>query len=83
MVNDIDKLIEQNKKLIEQNTQLIKEVNELKITCGRMDNHITFIENTYTILRSPLNWFVAKWYGLTEYFIKEPLEDLVLPELKN
>lgn len=62
MTNDLNKLIEQNNKLIEQNAQLIKEVNELKISCGRMDDHITFVENTYSILRSPLNWFIRKWY---------------------
>ena len=74
MVNDIDKLIEQNKKLIEQNTQLIKEVNELKITCGRMDNHITFVENTYSILRLPLNWFIRKWYQMYGFVgFKRPL----------
>ena len=64
MDENIKELIETNKQLILQNQQLFNEVNSLKITCQRMDNHITFVESTYNILRAPLTWFMNKWYKL-------------------
>jgi len=74
MDENIEKLIKTNKQLIIQNQQLLNEVNSLKITCQRMDNHITFIESTYNILRAPLAWFMNKWYKLQS--IHEEKEDL-------
>ena len=64
MDENIKELIETNKQLIIQNQQLLNEVNSLKVTCKRMDNHISFVESTYNILRAPLTWFMNKWYKL-------------------
>ena len=58
--NKISKIIAMNEKLIEQNNTLIEEVQELKSVCSRMDNHITFVEKTYSFVRAPLNWIVKK-----------------------
>jgi len=65
--DNIKKLIISNEILIEQNKYLVHEVNELKKTCSRMDNHISFVENTYNIIRHPLNWFINKWYRFYGY----------------
>ena len=68
------------KELVALNKQLLKEVNELKVVCGRMDNHITFVESTYSILRTPLNWFLSKWYNVCGYLKPHNKE---LPLLDN
>lgn len=35
-------------------------INKLIKTCERMDNHISFVENTYDTLRKPLDFVKEK-----------------------
>ena len=47
------------------------ETEEVKKSCNGMDNHIRFVDNVYSKLRSPLDWLTRKISGKT------------LPEPKN
>jgi hypothetical protein len=46
--------------------------------CSKMDNHITFIENTYNILRTPLNFIKHR----VEYYTGN-INNTELPKLEN
>jgi len=35
---------------------LATEIRELRKTCGRMDNHISFVERIYNTFRAPLEY---------------------------
>lgn len=37
---------------------LREEINKLTKTCGRMDDHISFVETTYNVVRSPLSTLI-------------------------
>lgn len=36
------------------------DVCELKRICGRMDDHITFINGTYSAVRTPMSWVFSR-----------------------
>ena len=38
---------------------------KLNKTCEKMDSHINFVEDTYTTLRAPLDYFATKVNSLT------------------
>ena len=40
--------------------QLRSSIRDLQRVCGRMDSHISFVEHTYTRIRSPLQWVLHK-----------------------
>ena len=51
-----------NKEILDELQKIKKEIQilsnkieKLDKSCSRMDNHINFVENTYDILRTPLN----------------------------
>ena len=37
-----------------------KELEEIKKSCKRMDEHIQFVNGTYSHLRTPLDWLTKK-----------------------
>lgn len=39
--------------------ELTDAVRSLARTCGRMDDHITFVNRTYDAVRSPLSWLIG------------------------
>jgi hypothetical protein len=43
---------------------LIKTIETLTTTCSRMDDHINFVENTYSTLKAPLDYMKIKVDGL-------------------
>ena len=47
---------------------LSDRIEKLDKSCSRMDNHINFVENTYDILRTPLN-VVSKDLFCLHHFI--------------
>lgn len=47
---------------------LRKDVKELKTTCGRMDNHISFVEHTYDTLKTPIDYI--------KYYCNKPINYL-------
>lgn len=58
---------------------LSDKIERLDRSCSRMDNHINFVENTYDILRTPLN-VVSNL--VTNTFSSKTIENK-LPSLKN
>jgi hypothetical protein len=58
---------------------LSDRIEKLDKSCSRMDNHINFVENTYDILRTPLN-VVSNL--VTNTFYSRVVENK-LPSLKN
>lgn len=69
--DEIDKKIE---TLIQQNNNNDNKMNEIKIECQKMGSHIDFVEDTYNVLQTPLN------------FVKRSVERLMgssSGELKN
>tara|TARA_Y100000114_G_C11662390_1_gene279689 strand:- start:2 stop:217 length:216 start_codon:yes stop_codon:yes gene_type:complete len=52
-------------KLSEMVSQLNENINKLTNTCGRMDDHISFVEATYETLKNPLNFITNKVRYLT------------------
>ena len=69
--NEIDKKID---ALIQQNNNNNNKMNEIKIECQKMGSHIDFVEDTYNVLQTPLN------------FVKRSVERLMgssSGELKN
>ena len=55
-MNKLDQLDIDVKRLTIQVHQLTQSIEELKVICSRMDNHITFVEATYDTLRTPLDY---------------------------
>ena len=51
--------------LSEMVSQLNENINKLTNTCGRMDDHISFVEATYETLKTPLNFISNKVRYLT------------------
>jgi len=46
---------------------LKEDIADLKRICSRMDNHITFVENTYHTLRTPIDYI--------KYYFNKPIEN--------
>jgi predicted nucleic acid-binding Zn-ribbon protein len=46
--------------------KLSTKVDVLQKTCARMDNHVSFIEKTYSTLRTPLEYIRSKFSGSKE-----------------
>jgi len=69
--DEIDKKID---TLIQQNNDNDSKMNEIKVECQKMGSHINFVEDTYNVLQTPLN------------FVKRSVERLMgssSGELKN
>lgn len=69
--DEIDKKID---ALIQQNNDNDNKMNEIKVECQKMGSHIDFVEDTYNVLQTPLN------------FVKRSVERLIgssSGELKN
>ena len=58
--SDLKIIREDIKKLNENMKALTEAINNLTSACSRMDGHIDFVENTYDILRTPLNFVVRQ-----------------------
>lgn len=54
--------IKEIKKSISELKEAIETLNE---TCSRMNNHITFVEDTYETLKTPLNFIKNKVESLS------------------
>jgi len=82
LISNLEKLMLQkfeeiDKKLdaiTEQNRLGDTKMNEIKVECQKMGSHINFVEDTYNVLQTPLN------------FVKRSVERLIgssSGELKN
>jgi predicted nuclease with TOPRIM domain len=52
----LDEINEKLDTLIEYNNNNDAKINEIKIECKKMGSHINFIEDTYNVLQTPLNY---------------------------
>ena len=41
-------------------SKLREDIQQLIITCGRMDNHISFVDGVYSTVRKPLEFIVNR-----------------------
>ena len=53
--------------------KLIQIITEMSLKTKKMDDHINFVEETYTTLRSPLNFICNRFNNLAT----------ILPSIKN
>lgn len=60
IMNEIKSLKDSQERLIEEVKGLKENQTELSKSCSRMDNHISFVEDTYETLKNPLNIFKNK-----------------------
>jgi hypothetical protein len=54
---------------------LTKAIENLTKTCGRMDSHINFVEDTYDTLKTPLNYLTQKVAYITGSNTTKELKD--------
>ena len=66
----MDKLEHDVHLLTIQVSQLKKSIYELKVICSRMDNHITFVEATYSTLRTPIE-YIKSYFNSGPYINEE------------
>ena len=74
IINKFDEIDKKIDALIQQNNNNDNKMNEIKIECQKMGSHIDFVEDTYNVLQTPLN------------FVKRSVERLMgssSGELKN
>lgn len=65
-------------EMIEKKIDLIIEKQNINdMNCKKMSEHIDFVENTYNVLREPLNYIKNKFDSITGANYKE------LPDLNN
>lgn len=72
-------ILDELRNIKEEIKMLSNKIEKLDRSCSRMDNHINFVENTYDILRTPLN-VVSNL--VTNTFSSKKIENK-LPSLKN
>ena len=49
-----------NDDLLREIAALREDIRTLQRTCRRMDDHITFVNSTYSAVRSPLSWVFTR-----------------------
>lgn len=74
----MNKTIEEELKDIKTELKEIKEIlSRIEGSCGNMDSHISFVNNTYTALRTPIDFFKRNFERLSGNVGEE------LPRLEN
>ena len=74
IINKFDEIDKKIDALIEYNNNNDNKIDEIKVECKKMGSHIDFVEDTYNVLQTPLN------------FVKRSVERLMgssSGELKN
>lgn len=56
----MDELKEEIKQLRVEVKELTRQIQILANTCGRMDEHITFVNGVYTTARQPLDFVFTR-----------------------
>jgi hypothetical protein len=56
IINKFDEIDKKIDALIQQNNNNNNKMNEIKIECQKMGSHIDFVEDTYNVLQTPLNY---------------------------
>ncbi|MEE9573262.1 MAG: hypothetical protein V3W20_09455 [Candidatus Neomarinimicrobiota bacterium] len=55
MENKIAKIEQRQQRIEEKLDQIILMLETINSSCGAMDNHISFVENVYSVVRAPLD----------------------------
>jgi hypothetical protein len=55
----LDLILQKLDELLEKNKVNDEKINNLEFSCNKMNEHINFVENTYSTLQAPLS-FVKK-----------------------
>lgn len=63
----IEKIEETQQEILSELRKLTTEIQKLRVICGRMDSHISFVESTYEKFKHPLN--VIK-HGVENFFVR-------------
>ena len=62
-------------------SKLREDIQQLIITCGRMDNHISFVESVWTVVKNPFSQALQFYYGDNKSIKK--LESLNVKSITN
>lgn len=71
MDSRIEKIEETQREILLEITKLTTEIQKLQVICGRMDGHISFVENTYDRFKYPLDVVKSK----VESFFGKSIEE--------
>jgi hypothetical protein len=56
ILEKFDKIEKKLDLIIENESKNEKKISEIKVDCKKMGDHIDFIEDTYNVLQTPLNY---------------------------
>ena len=80
-------ILQQLQEIQQKENMILKQIQEIKIkldtiniSCNGMDNHINFVNNVYTTIRSPLDFLINRIsyiQGGTEKTLSLPPTDFV------
>jgi cell division septum initiation protein DivIVA len=76
MSEDLQKLQQEVSQMREDIKALTEAVQKLTQTCGRMDNHIDFVDSVYETVRAPANYVLDRiGYGSTNLKEQKMIEN--------
>ena len=50
-------------ELKDEVARLREDIKQLIVTCSRMDHHISFVDNVYSIVQKPLEFIINSFWG--------------------
>jgi septal ring factor EnvC (AmiA/AmiB activator) len=75
-MSEIEKLQQEVKEMRKDIQALTEQIRKLTQTCGRMDNHIDFVDNVYETVRAPANYVLSRiGYGSTNLEEQKAIEN--------
>jgi prefoldin subunit 5 len=72
----MEELAQEIQDLKDEVRQLRQDIHQLARTCGRMDNHISFVDSVYETVRHPIQSIINRLYPSVEMPVLEYDEDL-------
>ena len=74
-MSELQKLQQEVRDMREDIQALTEQVRKLTQTCGRMDNHIDFVDGVYETVRAPANYVLSRiGYGSTNLDEQKAIE---------
>ena len=64
-MSDLDIILEKLDKLQNDITLIKQDLEELKETLNKMDDHVDFVNNVYSTVEQPLTFLSDKWKSLS------------------
>ena len=53
-------ILEKLQEMVTEFQEIKTKINNIEIKIERMDNHISFVEDTYTKIQTPFNYIIDK-----------------------